>query len=74
MTHYIDLIDQLATQHKVKQPELAKLLNTNPRTYRRMVERGLTFEQVTKILQHFGVSLCVTKTTKEGVLYISLGQ
>lgn len=71
-THYLDLIDQLATQNKVKQPELAKLLGINPRTYRRMINKGLSFEQTAKLLLHFGVQLYGVKVEKDHIKHYPL--
>lgn len=66
-THYLDLIDQLSAERKVKQPELAKLLGTNPRTYRRMIKKGLSYDQVSKILLFFGVQLYAVKVEKDHI-------
>lgn len=71
---YLDLIDVLTKDRGYKQPDLTRILNLNPRQYRRRVKSGLTVGEYMAILSHFNVQLFATKTTKEGILHIVLGQ
>ena len=72
--HYLDLINKLAKERKLKQTDLAQILGVNVRTYRRMASKGLSFEQVTKLLLHFGHCIYAVYCEKERIIHYPLGQ
>jgi len=72
--HYLDLINKLAKENKLKQPDLADILKVKPRQYRRMVAKGLSFDHTTKLLLHLGCAIYAIKPQKDCIIQYPLGQ